>query len=440
MGKLQLSLMVFGLGLATAAGNGAEDAPWQRMLKGDDARRAEALERRIEELQAGGQFAEAVQPAREVLTLRERVQGARHWQTVNARRQVETLKHIAGQPAEARRQMALAGQRLAEAEQLHQKGRYAQAEPLLRQALAARRRVLGEGHTDTALTLSNLASNLDQQGQHAQAEPLHRQALAARRKALGEGHPDTAASLSNLAGNLDYQGQHAQAEPLFRQALAIRRRVLGEEHPHTAETLNTLALHLDAQGKHTQAEPLWRAAVASFEAARLRISPTGSDRSPFTARNAPWPGLTACLARLGHPADAWRYGEAGLARGLLDDLAARAALPLSPPERQRQQARSGRLEQLDRLLIPLLTAREPADADKPRQAALTQERSALHADLAREAADLSRRAVYPLERVQEQLPADAALVFWVDLASTPHAVDLRGDHWACVVRRSGSPA
>src|SRR5204863_8899428 len=49
-------------------------------------------------------------------------------------------------------------------------------------------------------------------------------------------------------------------------------------------------------------------------------------------------------------------------------------------------------------------------------------------------------AVYALPRIQARLPADAALVGWLDdLKARPKAADPRGDHWACVVRRRGAP-
>src|SRR5262249_44836034 len=48
-------------------------------------------------------------------------------------------------------------------------------------------------------------------------------------------------------------------------------------------------------------------------------------------------------------------------------------------------------------------------------------------------------AVYSLARIQTRLPADAALVGWLDLKTMPQAADPRGDHWACVVRRTGAP-
>jgi CHAT domain-containing protein/PDZ domain-containing protein len=48
-------------------------------------------------------------------------------------------------------------------------------------------------------------------------------------------------------------------------------------------------------------------------------------------------------------------------------------------------------------------------------------------------------AVYGLDTIQARLPADAALIGWLDLRTMPNAADLQGDHWACVVRHRGAP-
>jgi len=42
--------------------------------------------------------------------------------------------------------------------------------------------VLGEEHPDTLTSINNLASCLNSQSKHSEAEPLYRQALAARQK------------------------------------------------------------------------------------------------------------------------------------------------------------------------------------------------------------------------------------------------------------------
>ncbi len=64
------------------------------------------------------------------------------------------------------------------------------------------------------------------QGKYAEAEPLYKQALAIRKQQLGDNHPGTATSLNNLAGLYSSQGRYAEAEPLYKQALAIYKQQL----------------------------------------------------------------------------------------------------------------------------------------------------------------------------------------------------------------------
>ena len=72
------------------------------------------------------------------------------------------------------------------------------------------------------------------QGRYAEAEPLYKRALAIREKALGPDHPDVARSLNNLAELYENQGRYAEAEPLYKRALAIREKALGPDHPDVA--------------------------------------------------------------------------------------------------------------------------------------------------------------------------------------------------------------
>jgi CHAT domain-containing protein len=97
-------------------------------------------------------------------------------------------------------------------------GRYAEAEPLYRRALAVDEKSLGPDHPDVARDLNNLAGVYNSQGRYAEAEPLDRRALAIREKALGPNHPDVAISLSNLAAAFADQGRFADALPLVRTA------------------------------------------------------------------------------------------------------------------------------------------------------------------------------------------------------------------------------
>jgi tetratricopeptide (TPR) repeat protein len=77
-------------------------------------------------------------------------------------------------------------------------------------------KALGSEHPDTAQSLNNLASLYDDQGKYDEAEPLYKQALAIREKALSSEHPDTASSMNNLAWLYDDQGKYDEAEPLYK--------------------------------------------------------------------------------------------------------------------------------------------------------------------------------------------------------------------------------
>ena len=90
-------------------------------------------------------------------------------------------------------------------------------------------------------SLNNLAVLYTEQGRYAEAEPLYKRALAIDEKALGPDHPDVATALNNLAGLYDDQGRYAEAEPLYKRALAIREKALGPDHPDVAASLNNLA-------------------------------------------------------------------------------------------------------------------------------------------------------------------------------------------------------
>lgn len=190
---------------------------------------------------------------------------------------------------------------------LSQRGEYAQAEPLLLQALATREHLLGRDHADVTHPLNSLAVLYWNQGKYTQAEPLYQRILSILSQSLEPDHPEMARPLNNLAilywkqGNyaeaeafcqralriweesdgsnqlkvtsaldnlagLHYeQGRYLPAEPLLRRALAIREHALGPDHPLVAFSVNNLAELYQAQGKMTQAEELYRRAIALRE-------------------------------------------------------------------------------------------------------------------------------------------------------------------------------
>jgi tetratricopeptide (TPR) repeat protein len=146
-------------------------------------------------------------------------------------------------------------------------GRYAEAEPLFRRALANFEKNLGPEHPSVATSLNNLARLLQNLGRYTEAEPLHRRALAINEKALGAEHLVVASTLNHLASLLEAQGKYGEAELLYRRVLAITEKVWGPQHPDVVISLNNLACLLGAQGKYAEAESLYRRALAINEKA-----------------------------------------------------------------------------------------------------------------------------------------------------------------------------
>jgi tetratricopeptide (TPR) repeat protein len=179
-----LALLI--LSLAVVAHAAESKPPWQRMLTGEDAKKAAGLQKRIQELDAADKYAEAIGLQEELLALRTNVQGAEHWETVTEKWALTALQKVAALPAEKRAGWRQAERGAAEAGSLEQKAQYAKALPRRQESLKWCRQVLGEDHPYTANSYNNLAYNLNAQGKYMEAGPLYQRALDIRRKILGE--------------------------------------------------------------------------------------------------------------------------------------------------------------------------------------------------------------------------------------------------------------
>jgi len=110
--------------------------------------------------------------------------------------------------------------------------------------------------TDQAGDLNNRAVSFRSQGRYAEAEPLFRQALDIMQRAKGAEHLDVAIILNNL-GELYYiQGRYADAEPLYQRALAIKEKVLGANDLGVATTLENYAALLARTNREDRAVTL----------------------------------------------------------------------------------------------------------------------------------------------------------------------------------------
>jgi tetratricopeptide (TPR) repeat protein len=86
----------------------------------------------------------------------------------------------------------------------------------------------------------------------AEAEPLMRRALAIHEKSYGDDHTEVARDLHNLALLLQSMDRLAEAEPLMRRAVEILlkfTRATGHPHPHLRDAVNRYGALLEQMGR-----------------------------------------------------------------------------------------------------------------------------------------------------------------------------------------------
>jgi tetratricopeptide (TPR) repeat protein len=81
--------------------------------------------------------------------------------------------------------------------------------------------VLAPTHPDIAVTLNSMAGLLRDQGRFAEAEPLYRRALAIRERALGPDNTSVGETLKDYAELLRRTGRAREAAALEERAARI---------------------------------------------------------------------------------------------------------------------------------------------------------------------------------------------------------------------------
>ncbi len=154
-------------------------------------------------------------------------------------------------------------------------GLYQQAQPLLEDALQARRQLFGEEHLEVAESQHELAKLYSIQDD-SRGEGLHRRALQIRQDLLGPDHADIARSLRGLGSHYYQTSRPSRALLYLKQALDMGQKHL--ESVEIADILEAIAnVHLHNQEPEL-AEISFQRALEAQEAARgpghFRLSPT----------------------------------------------------------------------------------------------------------------------------------------------------------------------
>jgi CHAT domain-containing protein/Tfp pilus assembly protein PilF len=392
------------------------------------------------------------------LVIRQTLYGDGHEATALAMGNLALCLNAQGQHADAeklyRAELTIRGERLGDdhpltaqttnnlAATLRLLNKDAEARKLSEQALKVWWKSLGEHHPQTALAYHALAVSLSDEGKIDEAVQMHHRALAARRRALGEDNPDTLNSYVNLAMTLSQAGEHQRGRYLLEHVVTKRRKLLGDAHPDTGDALDRLAVCLARSGELVLAERAAEEAQRVLEQARLSAGTSGLERVSTGERFASRSLLPALRARQGRAVAAWDALERSQGRGLLDELHAAERL-LTAEERKNLEELRGRTALLDQQLTALTgssgeEARKAADklrleADKARQALALMESKLTRGYGA------SAGAVSSLADVRAAIPADTALVAWIDRPGQPTGSVVGAEAWACVLRSKGAP-
>jgi CHAT domain-containing protein/Tfp pilus assembly protein PilF len=243
-----------------------QDLVLREQLEGS---RTEAFARALEWLarhsQEIGADEEAIRYWGRVYRVKQQLHPPGDWRIVDARWELEDARHHAQRDRAARQQLQRAENLNEQALGLRERGRSKEALPLAVEALALRRKILGEKHPDVAESANVLGLLSQELGEHSRARSLFEQALALIKEVQGEKHPVYAASLNNLAMLDRDMGKYASARPLLEQAVALNKELLGQKHPDYGHTLNNLALVYMEMGEYGRARPLYEQALALYK-------------------------------------------------------------------------------------------------------------------------------------------------------------------------------
>jgi eukaryotic-like serine/threonine-protein kinase len=147
------------------------------------------------------------------------------------------------------------------AELQEERGEFARADDLFRQALALKRR-LGAPPSHLAASLEGIGRVLSASGKHAGAQVPLAEALELRRGEGNAGRPEVVKTLHELALAYLRQGNSAAGEPLFREAVELARRLpAASADLRIAGLINLARLRHRFERKAQEAEPLYREAL-----------------------------------------------------------------------------------------------------------------------------------------------------------------------------------
>ena len=154
------------------------------------------------------------------------------------------------------------------------RGKTAAAERLLSEVLDVQRRVLGNKHPDTLVTMVTLGELYIYQRKLDQAEQLLVEAVEGSRTALDRNSQTIAAALSLLGAVYANKGDLKKLGPVLIESRDIARFRWGPDHGLTAAGNQAVGLFFRAEKDYARAEPFFRECLAYW----VKTSPDNWNR------------------------------------------------------------------------------------------------------------------------------------------------------------------
>jgi tetratricopeptide (TPR) repeat protein len=143
----------------------------------------------------------------------------------------------------------------------YRQGKYKDADPLLRKALEIRERVQGMAHPDLAYLLNMQGNVYRDQARYEEAEAAYRRSIQIGKQKQGTEYIDLASPLNGLGNVYMSQERYEEAEAAYQQSIQIEEQEYGTEYIGLAHQLSNLARIYLEQGKYEETERLLKRAL-----------------------------------------------------------------------------------------------------------------------------------------------------------------------------------
>ncbi|MBI4748593.1 MAG: CHAT domain-containing protein, partial [Acidobacteria bacterium] len=201
------------------------------------------------------EFDKAVGTAQRSIAIIEKVVGLNHPQVAMGYNTLGEIYRVQNKFAQAETTFQTALSR----------GDYIKAVELLKEVVVKRKATVGEKHPLYATGLLNLAEGYRKIGRFAEMEPLMKQALAIQQEANGPESFPVATCLNNLGDYYRETGNYGLAETYLQQALSIVEKIDGKQSLELCPTLINLGVQAEARFDFQTAESYYRRALTIQE-------------------------------------------------------------------------------------------------------------------------------------------------------------------------------